>query len=85
MTSFVHEFDTPMFKGKVNFPTGVYIDGKFSDGASHTTIECVFIRACWIPLHSLIVGLYSFLPTTIVSLIPVRLRIQYRLFSHHPP
>ncbi|EIM91726.1 aldehyde dehydrogenase [Stereum hirsutum FP-91666 SS1] len=41
MTSFVHEFDTPLFKGKVNFPTGVYIDGKFSDGASQTTIDVI--------------------------------------------
>lgn len=44
MTNFVHEFDTPLFKGKVNFPTGVFIDGKFGDGASRTTIECDFIR-----------------------------------------
>lgn len=43
MTTFVHEFDTPMFKGKVNFPTGVYIDGKFSDGGSNTTIEYISI------------------------------------------
>ncbi|KAJ8082691.1 hypothetical protein PM082_008547 [Marasmius tenuissimus] len=37
--SFSHEFNTPSFKGKVNFPTGLYINGKFVDGADKSTIE----------------------------------------------
>lgn len=39
MTSFTREFDTPVFKGKVDFPTGVYINGKFAAGSDNTTIK----------------------------------------------
>ncbi|KAK1230167.1 hypothetical protein PQX77_006761 [Marasmius sp. AFHP31] len=39
--SFSHEFNTPSFKGKVNFPTGLYINGKFVDGADKSTIDVV--------------------------------------------
>jgi aldehyde dehydrogenase (NAD+) len=38
-TTFNHEFKTEAFKGKVSFPTGVFIDGKFSAGSGGTTIE----------------------------------------------
>ncbi|KAL0069346.1 hypothetical protein AAF712_003711 [Marasmius tenuissimus] len=39
--TFSHEFNTPSFKGKVNFPTGLYINGKFVDGADKSTIDVV--------------------------------------------
>ncbi|KAI0280870.1 NAD-dependent aldehyde dehydrogenase [Russula aff. rugulosa BPL654] len=41
-TTFSHEFNYEAFKGKVNFPTGVFIDGQFSAGSNGTTIEYVF-------------------------------------------
>jgi aldehyde dehydrogenase (NAD+) len=40
-TTFSHEFNYEAFKGKVNFPTGVFIDGQFSAGSNGTTIEYV--------------------------------------------
>ncbi|KAI0059883.1 aldehyde dehydrogenase [Artomyces pyxidatus] len=40
-TSFTHEFNTESFKGKVSFPTGVFIDGKFSAGGDNTTIDVI--------------------------------------------
>jgi len=40
-TTFTHEFSTESFKGKVSFPTGIFIDGQFSAGAEKTTIEYV--------------------------------------------
>ena len=40
-TLFTYEFDTPVYKGKVSFNTGLFIDGKFVDGSDKTTIECV--------------------------------------------
>ncbi|KAI0059770.1 aldehyde dehydrogenase [Artomyces pyxidatus] len=40
-TTFTHEFDTDSFKGKVSFATGIFIDGKFSAGASNTTIDVI--------------------------------------------
>ncbi|THH09718.1 hypothetical protein EW146_g8603 [Bondarzewia mesenterica] len=43
MTTFSHNFDTPVYKAKIAFPTGVFIDGKFSEGSNKTTIECVCI------------------------------------------
>ena len=39
--TFVHKFDTPVFKGEVSVPLGLYIDGKWVDGAEGKTIECV--------------------------------------------
>lgn len=39
MPTFTHQFDTKPFKGQVSFETGLYIDGKFVDGADGTTIE----------------------------------------------
>ena len=44
-TTFSHEFNYEAFKGKVNFPTGVFIDGQFSAGSNGTTIEYV-VMAC---------------------------------------
>ncbi|KAI5900089.1 aldehyde dehydrogenase [Schizophyllum commune H4-8] len=41
MTSFSYEFKTPAYTGKVNFPTGVFIDGKFSEGSGKTTIDVI--------------------------------------------
>src|SRR6267154_1867808 len=40
-TTFSYEFNYEAFKGKVNFPTGVFIDGQFSAGSNGTTIEYV--------------------------------------------
>ncbi|KAF7288339.1 Aldehyde dehydrogenase [Mycena chlorophos] len=40
-TTFTYQFDTPSFKGTSTFETGVYIDGKFRDGAKGTTIDVV--------------------------------------------
>ncbi|KAH9991002.1 aldehyde dehydrogenase domain-containing protein [Russula vinacea] len=40
-TTFNHEFKTEAFKGKVSFPTGVFIDGKFSAGSGGTTIDVI--------------------------------------------
>ncbi|KAI0319879.1 aldehyde dehydrogenase domain-containing protein, partial [Amylostereum chailletii] len=41
MTTFAYEFDTPVFKRKVSFPTGVFIDNRFSQGTNKTTIGVV--------------------------------------------
>jgi aldehyde dehydrogenase (NAD+) len=38
-TTFSYEFDYEAFKGKVNFPTGIFINGQFSAGSNGTTIE----------------------------------------------
>jgi aldehyde dehydrogenase (NAD+) len=37
--TFSHEFDTPAYKGKTSFSTGLFIDGKFVDGSKNTTID----------------------------------------------
>jgi hypothetical protein len=37
--TFTHEFDTPAYKGKTSFSTGLFIGGKFVDGSDQTTIE----------------------------------------------
>ncbi|EKM60318.1 uncharacterized protein PHACADRAFT_246179 [Phanerochaete carnosa HHB-10118-sp] len=39
--TFVHKFDTPVFKGTVEIPTGIFIDGKFIDGADGNYIDVV--------------------------------------------
>ncbi|GLB45581.1 putative aldehyde dehydrogenase [Lyophyllum shimeji] len=36
---FSHEWDTPAFKGKTSFSTGLYINGQFVDGSSKSEIE----------------------------------------------
>ncbi|KAI6042822.1 aldehyde dehydrogenase [Pisolithus marmoratus] len=38
-TTFTHEFNTPVYKGKVSFNTGLFINGQFVDGSDGTTIE----------------------------------------------
>jgi aldehyde dehydrogenase (NAD+) len=38
---FSHEFDTPVFKGKVNIQTGLFINGQFVDGSEKGTIEII--------------------------------------------
>lgn len=40
-TTFTHEFHTESFKGKVSFPTGIFINGEFTAGSEKTTIEYV--------------------------------------------
>ena len=40
-TTFSHEFNNECFKGKVSYPTGIFIDGHFSAGSNGTTIEYV--------------------------------------------
>ncbi|KIJ48530.1 hypothetical protein M422DRAFT_226046 [Sphaerobolus stellatus SS14] len=39
--SFSFDFDTDHFKGKVNFSTGLFINGKFVDGSDNTTIDVI--------------------------------------------
>ncbi|KAI0638767.1 aldehyde dehydrogenase [Trametes polyzona] len=39
--TFVHKFDTPVFKGEVSVPLGLYINGKFVDGSNKTTIDVI--------------------------------------------
>ncbi|KAI0353209.1 aldehyde dehydrogenase [Trametes cingulata] len=39
--TYVHKFDTPVFKGEVSVPLGLYIDGKFVDGSDGTTIDVI--------------------------------------------
>ena len=36
---FTHEFNTPTYKGKVSFSTGIFINGQFVDGSDGKTIE----------------------------------------------
>ncbi|OAX35879.1 aldehyde dehydrogenase [Rhizopogon vinicolor AM-OR11-026] len=38
---FTHEFNTPAFKGKVSFSTGLFINGQFVDGSDNTTIDVI--------------------------------------------
>ncbi|KAI6157364.1 aldehyde dehydrogenase [Pisolithus tinctorius] len=40
-TVFTHEFNTPVYKGKVSFNTGLFINGQFVDGSDRTTIDVV--------------------------------------------
>ncbi|KAI0280871.1 aldehyde dehydrogenase [Russula aff. rugulosa BPL654] len=40
-TTFSYEFNHATFKGKVNFPTGIFINGHFSAGCNGTTIDVV--------------------------------------------
>ncbi|KAI0319928.1 aldehyde dehydrogenase [Amylostereum chailletii] len=41
MTTFAYQFDTPTFKKKLSFNTGIFIDNKFSDGSSKGLIDVV--------------------------------------------
>lgn len=38
-TTFEYDFDTPVFKGKSTFSTGLLINGQFVDGSEGKTIE----------------------------------------------
>ncbi|KAF9232075.1 aldehyde dehydrogenase domain-containing protein [Melanogaster broomeanus] len=38
---FTHEFNTPAYKGKVSFDTGLFINGQFVDGSDGTTIDVI--------------------------------------------
>jgi aldehyde dehydrogenase (NAD+) len=38
-TTFSYDFDYETFRGKVNYPTGIFINGQFSAGFNGTTIE----------------------------------------------
>jgi aldehyde dehydrogenase (NAD+) len=40
-STFNYEFNTPSFKGKSSFETGLFIDGKFVDGSDKTTIDVI--------------------------------------------
>lgn len=39
MPTFEHEFKNESWNGKVCFPTGIFIDGKFQDGSDGKLIE----------------------------------------------
>lgn len=39
--TFTYDFETPVYKGKTSFSTGLFIDGKWVDGHNKTTIEYV--------------------------------------------
>ncbi|KAF5391120.1 hypothetical protein D9757_003049 [Collybiopsis confluens] len=41
MSTFTYEFDTPSFKGKTSFNTGLYINGKWVEGSDQTYIDVV--------------------------------------------
>ncbi|KAJ3933927.1 MAG: aldehyde dehydrogenase [Lentinula lateritia] len=42
MTSiFTHEFNTPIYKGKTSFNTGLYINGQFVEGSDKNTIDVI--------------------------------------------
>lgn len=36
---YTHKFDTPVFSGAVEIPTGIFIDGKWRDGSDGGLIE----------------------------------------------
>ncbi|KAI0298763.1 aldehyde dehydrogenase [Multifurca ochricompacta] len=40
-TTFTYQFESQTFTGNVSFPTGVFIDGKFSAGSKGTTIDVI--------------------------------------------
>ncbi|KAG2070614.1 aldehyde dehydrogenase [Suillus decipiens] len=40
-STFTHEFNTPTFKAKVSFSTGLYINGQFVDGSDNTTLDVI--------------------------------------------
>ncbi|PCH33014.1 aldehyde dehydrogenase [Wolfiporia cocos MD-104 SS10] len=40
-STFTHQFNTPVFKGDVEFSTGLYIDGKYHDGLTRRTIDVI--------------------------------------------
>lgn len=40
-STFSFEWDTPAYKGKTSFNTGIFINGQFVEGSNKTTIEYV--------------------------------------------
>ncbi|KIP05757.1 hypothetical protein PHLGIDRAFT_91685 [Phlebiopsis gigantea 11061_1 CR5-6] len=38
---YTHKFDTPVFKGAVEIPTGIFIDGKWRDGSDGELIDVI--------------------------------------------
>ena len=42
-SAFTYEFDTPTYKGKTNFNTGLFINGQYVDGSDKTYIEYVLL------------------------------------------
>ncbi|KAF5319776.1 hypothetical protein D9611_012889 [Ephemerocybe angulata] len=40
-STFAYEWNTPTYKGKTSFNTGLFINGQFVDGSNNTTIEVV--------------------------------------------
>lgn len=44
-STFTHEFDTPAYKGKVSFNTGLFIGGEFVDPIDGGTHEYVIASA----------------------------------------
>ncbi|KAF8897999.1 aldehyde dehydrogenase [Gymnopilus junonius] len=40
-STFSYEWDTPVYKGKTSFNTGLFIGGKFVDGSNATTIDVI--------------------------------------------
>ncbi|KII83878.1 hypothetical protein PLICRDRAFT_118592 [Plicaturopsis crispa FD-325 SS-3] len=40
-TTFEYTWDTPAYKGKTSFPTGLYIDGKWVDGGDKSTLDVI--------------------------------------------
>lgn len=40
-STFSHEWNTPLFKGKTSYSTGLYIDGQFVDGSNNTKIDVI--------------------------------------------
>ena len=51
MSTFTHEFNTPAYKGKSSFSTGLYINGKFVEGSDKTYIE--FVSAFTLETYSI--------------------------------
>ncbi|KAG6900058.1 hypothetical protein C0993_003544 [Termitomyces sp. T159_Od127] len=45
--TFSHEWNTPVFKGKTSFPTGLFINGQFVDGSDGTEIDVIKYYAGW--------------------------------------
>ncbi|CAA7262407.1 unnamed protein product [Cyclocybe aegerita] len=40
-STFSYQWETPKYKGKTSFNTGIFIDGKFLDGSNSTTIDVI--------------------------------------------
>ena len=47
--TFTYAFETPVYKGKTTFSTGLFIDGKWVDGHNKTTIE--YVLSSYLPVH----------------------------------